>query len=578
MRSAPSAGALREVLQDYLAFYRANWAEGKLRLCDEAPLKSRAGRLRVSDAGKWDAGTIAESCWMMRGQREAGTVFQELSQAFGYLELLCVNLFLSPWRKEIKSLKTFTGNFVYYIKSVLPESVIEQLLSEIGYVATTATEYSLVRKLNAEEAEHTAFEIFLARIECEDLLEIAGDMKDSNLADILQKRAQKHCLPCVDLDKKQEISQRKDYVITGESNGTPNPGMAYLSHSQRAFNEQEKMEHGNDIGLRCTATETRPAASKQIPDQDMNQNQTGETSTHSCIKSMDSEDFLIKYSDIVIGQKPLHFSTPSSRATREETWLTETRLGLPASGAESLTLLPSDESGPQALAILSDSTVVNKTPYDYQVQDSCQKTIESKICIAMKCLSLHGSDTIDRPKELKGSMVHQPSKSSSDLALMLDKQPRNKEDCVERLMYPVEETAHPESARSQRVTEELYHPGMKFADLPHRESYNMDLYSSDHFSNITGCKYPTPGPSYGRHLEVVPIVREAEGYLKHVGEPPISTCPIPSEAQYCGDIPACIQCRQEGCPLHSSLADLDTRAVHMSEPSLDSYVVINKDN
>ncbi|XP_015744249.1 uncharacterized protein LOC103052170 [Python bivittatus] len=475
------------------------------------------------------------------------------------------------------SLQTFTGNFVYYIKSVLPESVIEQLLSEIGYVATTATEYSLVRKLNEEEAECTAFEIFLARIECEDLLEIAGDMKDSDLADILQKRAQKLSLPCVDLEKKQEISQRKDYVTTGEINGTANPEMACLSHSQCAFKEQEKMEHGNNFGLQCTTTETQPAASKQTPEQDMNQNETGETSTHSCIKSMDSEDFLIKYSDIVIGQKPLHFSTPPSRATNGETWLTETRLGLPTSGAKSLTLLPSNESGPQALAILSDSTVGSKTPYDSQTQDSCQKTIESKICEAMKGLSLHGSDTIDEPKELKGSMVHPSCHCSSDLALMLDKKPKNKENCMERLMYPVEETARPESTRSQRVIEELYHPGMKFADLPRRDSYNMDLYSSDHFSNITGCKYPTPGPSYGRHRDV-PIVCEAEGYFKHVGEPPISTCPIPSEAQYCGDIPACIQYRQEGCPLHSSLADFDTGGVHMNESSLEGYVVINKDN
>ncbi|XP_034281257.1 uncharacterized protein LOC117670310 [Pantherophis guttatus] len=555
MRSCPSLAAPREVLQDYLAFYRATWAEGKLSLCNEAPLKSRAG----FQAGKWDVGAIAQSCWTkMRGRREAGAVFlRKLSQAFGYLELLCVNLCLSPWRKEIKSLKTFTGNFVYHVKSILPESVVQQLLSEMGYVATSATEYSLVRKLSEEEAENTAFEMFLARIECENLLEVAGDMKDSDLADILQKRAQKPCLPCVGLAKKQEHSQTKEDVAVGESNGAPNPALAYLSHSQSAFKEQDKIEHGNSFGLQSITTETRPAASKQTPEQDRNQNQTEETSTHSCIRSTDSEDFLIKYSDIVIGQQPLHFSTSSSRATNEEAWLTETRLGLPTRGEETLPHLPSEESGPQALAILNDSTVVSKTPYDYQTRQTMK---ESKICDAMKRLGIPGSDTIDEPKELKGSMARQSPNSSSDLALMVD-EPKNKEDYVEKLMYPVEETAQPESARSHRVPEERYHPEMKSANLSCGDNDNIDLYSSDHFSHIAGCSYPTPGPSYSRHLDV-----------------PILTCPIPTEDQYCGDIPAGIRHRRERYPLHSSLADFDTRGAHGNEPSLDGYVVIKKDN
>ncbi|KAL7978841.1 hypothetical protein Chor_013330 [Crotalus horridus] len=508
-------------------------------------------------------------------------------QALGYLELLCVNLFLSPWRREIKSLKilrsahrfaiflfkdrypksqflltisqTFTGNFVYCVKSILPESVVQQLMSEIGYVATTATEYSLVRKLNKEEAEKTAFEIFLARIECENLLEIAGDMKDSDLADILEKRAQKHCLPCAGLDINQEHSQTKDDMKDiEESNGTPNPGMAYLSHSQSAFTE-DKIEHGNNFGLQCITTEIQAVASKQTPEQDKNQNQAEETSTHSCIRSTDSEDFLIKYSDIVIGQKPLHFSiSSSSRATNEETWLKETRLGLPTCGGESLPLLPSNESGPQALAILNDSTMVSKAPYNYQTQDSYQTTAEPKICDAVKRLSSRGSDTVDEPKELKGSMVQQSCDSSNDLALMLDK-PKNEEDYVEKLMYPVEETARPESARSHRVSEELYHPEMSLANLSCRDNYNVDLYSSDRFNNIAGCRNPTLGPGYGIRQDV-----------------PILTCPIPTEAQYCGDIPARIRHRQERYPLHPSL--VDTHVVPMNEPSLEGYVVTNQDN
>uniref|UniRef100_A0A8C5SYX4 Spermatogenesis-associated protein 2 PUB-like domain-containing protein n=1 Tax=Laticauda laticaudata TaxID=8630 RepID=A0A8C5SYX4_LATLA len=570
MRSRPpSAGPREEVLQGYRAFYRARWAEGDLRLCDEAPLKSRAGLLRAARAGQWEVGAMARSCGRMRGRRgaqqeeeEAGSaaaLFRRLSRALGYLELLCVNLCLSPWRKEIKSLKTFTGNFVYCVKSIFPESVVQQLLSEIGYVATSATEYSLVRKLNEVEAENTAFEIFLARIECENLLEVARDMKDSNLADILQMRAQKHSLPGVGLTKKQEHSQTKEEITVGESNGTPNPAMAYLSHSQHVFKEQDKTEQGESFGLRCITTEAQPAASKQTTELNRNQNQTEEISTHSCIRSTDSEDFLIKYSDIVIGQQPLHFSasSSSSRATKEEAWLTETRMGLPTCRAETLPHLPSDESGPQALAILNDSTVVSKAPCDYQIQ---QMRIGSKICNVMKRLSIPGSDTIDEPKELKGSMAQESPNSSNNLALMVEK-PKPKEDYVEKLMYPVEETAWPESARSHGAPGEHYHPEMNSANFSCRDNYNMDLYSSDHFSHITGCRYPTPGPSYSRHLGV-----------------PILTCPVPTEDQYCGDSSAGIRHRRERYPLHSSLADFDTHGVHMNEPSLESYVVVKKDN
>ncbi|NWH37781.1 SPAT2 protein, partial [Chloropsis hardwickii] len=108
------------------------------------------------------------------------------------LELLCVNLLLCPWRREIRSLKTFTGNFVYYIQPVLPEDIVKAVLEKIGYVATTATEFSLVKKRNNEETKQTAFEIFLARIECEAILEMTDEEKHGNLEKSLQQGAQTH--------------------------------------------------------------------------------------------------------------------------------------------------------------------------------------------------------------------------------------------------------------------------------------------------------------------------------------------------------------------------------------------------
>ncbi|NXF84217.1 SPAT2 protein, partial [Sclerurus mexicanus] len=132
-----------------------------------------------------------------------------LVKALELLELLCLHLLLCPWRREIRSVKTFTGNFVYYIQSVLPDDVVKTVLEKIGYVATTATEFSLVKKRNNEETKQTAFEIFLARIECETILEMTvEEEKHGNLETTLQERRQtdQHQGD----EGKDQISQRGD--------------------------------------------------------------------------------------------------------------------------------------------------------------------------------------------------------------------------------------------------------------------------------------------------------------------------------------------------------------------------------
>ncbi|NWV74295.1 SPAT2 protein, partial [Dasyornis broadbenti] len=125
------------------------------------------------------------------------------------LELLCVNLLLCPWRREIRSLKTFTGNFVYYIQPVLPEDILKAVLEKIGYVATTATEFSLVKKRNNEETKQTAFEIFLARIECEAILEMTNEEKHGNLEKSLPQGTQTHQHQGEE-NKEDQVAQRGD--------------------------------------------------------------------------------------------------------------------------------------------------------------------------------------------------------------------------------------------------------------------------------------------------------------------------------------------------------------------------------
>ncbi|XP_062997020.1 uncharacterized protein LOC134408606 [Elgaria multicarinata webbii] len=589
------ATALREVHLDYLAFYRATWAEGKLSVCNEAAVKSPARRLLASDAGwpegwgRLDVYGIARGCLAMKGER-GEVVFRKLAKAFEFLELICVNLFLSPWRREIKSLKTFTGNFVYYVQSVLPEGVVQTLLEEMGYVATTATEFSLVRKLNEEEAEQAAFEIFLARIQCEDLLHIAEDARESDLGDILQKRAQKHWRPEGNPARKHPPSQGKESVMVGgrnERQGCFGPQPGDVTPNKSAFEEAENPELRSGLGLQCTTDEPRATASELACEQNMSQESQAGMSASSCVKSTDSEDFLMKYSDIVIGQKPLHFADLSPKVSDDATrtaGLTGPRLGPPPNGARPLALLSPDASGPQALAILNDVTLESRAPYGY----GSRETIESKICDAMQCLTIHGSDPMDQPQELKGGTEQHGhhlsgrgfSRKEGTSNLSSKKKLKLKGDTVERLVHPVEETAQPESTGSKRGAQGFDLSQVKLTDLPGdtREGFNIDLYSSDVFCNITDCQHPAVGSSYSRLLAGRPGACEAGEYFRHGREPDSSTCTVPPEVQYRDGIPASVLCRGEGCPLHASFADFEACVVPVNETCPEGYIIINQED
>ncbi|NWX12542.1 SPAT2 protein, partial [Aegotheles bennettii] len=167
------------------------------------------------------------------------SVLRDLLKALELLELLCVNLLLAPWRREIRSLKTFTGNFVYYIQSVLPDDIVKTVLEKIGYIATTATEFSLVKKRNNEETKQTAFEIFLARIECETILEMTDEEKHGNLEKTLKKRTQVHGHRG-GKDKEDQTSQREDAEnLENKENSETSPCLA----------TQQKSSTNSDTGF-----------------------------------------------------------------------------------------------------------------------------------------------------------------------------------------------------------------------------------------------------------------------------------------------------------------------------------------
>ncbi|KAL8194808.1 UNVERIFIED_CONTAM: hypothetical protein K2H54_036507 [Gekko kuhli] len=595
MRRPPRA-ALRVVFLDFLAFYRTNWSEGKLFICNEAAVKAPARRFLDCEScpsegfSTFNVYSIAGKC--LKAKHEPGRiVFRQLIRAFEFLELLCVNLFLSPWRKEIRSLKTFTGNFVYCMQSVLPEYIVEELLEKIGYVATTATEFSLLRKLKEEEAEQAAFEIFLARIECEDLLEITKEVRDSDLEDVLQKRAQKHWHPEREVDRQYEPSHGKEYMSNRGGNKRVKyfcSPQKYLTNDQPAFEKAENTELGGDLSLTVITIDPHKVPSEFSSAQSSNQSQ-GDASTPSCVKSSDSEDFLTKYSDIVIGQKPLHLSNLPLKASEDKGWATGrmgSTLGPPPNASCSQTVLSPNASGPQALAILNDTALEGRS------QEFSQEEIESNIRDAMSSLSVGGSYPMDQPKELKGeSVVQHGNKLHIVMSLSREgdsyasNQLKVKEDSEGELIYPIEETTQAESM-AYNTPQEFNPSRVKPADIPRgdKKDFSVDLYSSDQFPNTTENVYPTTGSKSDGLLVGASSTHRAPECYRYTGELPGSTCailPSSSEFQFPSSIPD-LQGRGEleGHALQPSFTDevsFPTCIVKMNETNPEGYVVISKD-
>ncbi|XP_004687527.1 PREDICTED: spermatogenesis-associated protein 2 [Condylura cristata] len=107
-----------------------------------------------------------------------------LHGAFSTLETVGINLFLYPWKKEFRSIKTYTGPFVYYVKSTLLEEDIRAILNYMGYVPELGTAYKLTELVETLQVKMVSFELFLAKVECEQMLEIHSQVKDKGYSEL----------------------------------------------------------------------------------------------------------------------------------------------------------------------------------------------------------------------------------------------------------------------------------------------------------------------------------------------------------------------------------------------------------
>ncbi|XP_017687759.1 PREDICTED: uncharacterized protein LOC108505863 [Lepidothrix coronata] len=491
--------------------------------CADPAIAARARRLLLGPeglpgpghSGALDVRAVAERCRRARGDR----ALRDLVKALELLELLCLNLLLCPWRREIRSLKTFTGNFVYYIQSVLPDDIVKAVLEKIGYVATTATEFSLVKKRNNEETKQTAFEIFLARIECETILEMTSEGKGGNLEEPLQQRTQT-----------QQHRGEQDRDHPPQRGDTENPDKEESSETSLCLALQQNcsapcplsFEAAGNVEVKDKLAQAAAAPSTSIA---LELPRQGVGSARLPGPCSDSEDFLVKYSDIVIGQTPVFSENRSPRAFQTEPRASvseECALAAEPRGAElgPVPLSPG-ASGPPAFAMFADSPCDSSAHVEFRASQLPQESIEAEIKDAMNCID---PDPADGPAELK-SLPYTDFASAQtvpreeevcDLSLTFTK--LQIKDTQEDLMYPVEETGQPAAAAcasaSDRHRREFNHSKIKHVYLADAEP------SSDLCCTAGNTEHSTTG-SDGKRLfmDTGNTHRASEGF-RHIREPP----------------------------------------------------------
>ncbi|XP_070772320.1 spermatogenesis-associated protein 2 [Enoplosus armatus] len=197
IRAAEQAEVSRQELYgDYVNWYLQLCTEA--RPCRDARLLKKAAQYLLGEpepGGTFAAFPLYQAVSEGPGALSADyrQLLSALIKAAELLETLCVNLVLQPWKKEIKTLKTFTGPFVYCLLPVLSSSAIQSVLACIGYLPHTdspQSEYRLSEDANPDRAMLVGFELLLARVECGRLLELLekDQLGPKEWQEVLQKR------------------------------------------------------------------------------------------------------------------------------------------------------------------------------------------------------------------------------------------------------------------------------------------------------------------------------------------------------------------------------------------------------
>ncbi|XP_032408523.1 spermatogenesis-associated protein 2 isoform X1 [Xiphophorus hellerii] len=218
MKDEEQEGSLsrRDLFEDYRSCFLRPGAE--VGPCRDPGLLKRAAQFLLRTSEPRDTFTLFPFCRAVTERCVVGTDGRKHLAAFvkatEMLESLCVNMFLQPWKKEIRSLKTFTGAFVYCLLPVLSGSTIQAVLAYMGYRPSSdapQSEFTLSSDPESDRALLLGFELLLARLECCRLLDLMLEhqLGPQEWLDVLQRSKQPSKL--ADPTEKQTVAeQRKD--------------------------------------------------------------------------------------------------------------------------------------------------------------------------------------------------------------------------------------------------------------------------------------------------------------------------------------------------------------------------------
>ncbi|KAL6461324.1 hypothetical protein MHYP_G00294680 [Metynnis hypsauchen] len=346
-----------------------------------------------------------------------------LMKATELLEMLCVNLFLFPWKKEIRTLKKFTGHFVYYIEPGLPKHTIQSILRSIGYRLETDTEYMLADDADPDVAKRMGFELFLARLECEHLLEAMGQKPHAECLEIVHKRA-------APLN-----------VLGGSGNDAEEQRESDASHVREEVLEDDRPLHSGPKSspvptedLECLQS-LRPSNLEvqkvQVQVQENTDTEEGKSS-----RSFMSEDRSIlemqkNYPDLAFRLKPIFRKSQKSAPSPKS----KDHLGCREATSAHLHAVDTDLSGPQSIALHTESTAAHrKLQIPEQLEPTEPRTAEEKQPFVLRVGKVIQSPGFGSEASPDDGLV-------SELAERMCKLQMKECSAEEPLKYPIEETA-----------------------------------------------------------------------------------------------------------------------------------------
>ncbi|NXW94593.1 SPA2L protein, partial [Alopecoenas beccarii] len=117
----------------------------------------------------------------LRGRPDPVPALRGLACAFRLLELAAANLYLCPWRREFRTVQTFSGAYVHLLRPALPEADLLRSFGQLGYKQCDQHCLTISRLPPAPELVAAACGFFACQLECEILAELVQQLQPCRL-------------------------------------------------------------------------------------------------------------------------------------------------------------------------------------------------------------------------------------------------------------------------------------------------------------------------------------------------------------------------------------------------------------